>query len=548
MTLEDGKMELDLKILNALQDQEDDNIQKISITEGTFAKIKAYAKVVTRIAGGGMECYGYLIKEKGSLEDTITDAYLADNQEANSGYCRVTEEGILESAAIINERGYELVGWWHSHGTLPVFHSGTDVRNFENVLHAIAPTTMKKRKEAVFNRNGTTINVDNYKIEGVPEGTELRILKDIERDPYAISIVVNERGENYREIISKTFNPATNEFDLHAPRRMPPLEVVQKENDVTFDLPDMEWEVRQKVRMSGARRGRRRKRHNCPEYVAVIGSFFDNAITYINDRGKFGVLLANIVRNDQSTNRFNLIRDAEEGNRRVRTLQMQKQKEELCGIVLEQFTGSPYEALEDPSKRYELENRIVFDMLNGIGRKTTREEQDRIIETAIDRAKTLTECTSVAEEAIKGLNRYFLEIITDYKEERTHNYGTLIGNMIYELVSGKTLVEAAEIASAKKQARITLQEHRVNAFNQITKDLYRIVQEEKLGEKDQALYDFVKEFPEAYKNGSADQVIEKYLIPLRPKIKVQEEGKHQGSFMSYLKLWVPKWLRGGNDD
>jgi len=43
MTLEDGKMELDLKILNALQDQEDDNIQKISITEGTFAKIKAYA-------------------------------------------------------------------------------------------------------------------------------------------------------------------------------------------------------------------------------------------------------------------------------------------------------------------------------------------------------------------------------------------------------------------------------------------------------------------------------------------------------------------------
>ena len=450
MTLEDGKMELDLKILNALQDQEDDNIQKISITKGTFAKIKAYAKVVTRIAGGGMECYGYLIKEKGSLEDTITDAYLADNQEANSGYCRVTEEGILESAAIINERGYELVGWWHSHGTLPVFHSGTDVRNFENVLHAIAPTTMKKRKEAVFNRNGTTINVDNYKIEGVPEGTELRILKDIERDPYAISIVVNERGENYREIISKTFNPATNEFDLHAPRRMPPLEVVQKENDVTFDLPDMEWEVRQKVRMSGARRGRRRKRHNCPEYVSVIGSFFDNAITYINDRGKFGVLLANIVRNDQSTNRFNLIRDAEEGNRRVRTLQMQKQKEELCGIVLEQFTDSPYEALEDPSKRYELENRIVFDMLKGIGRKTTREEQDRVIETAIDRAKTLTECTSVAEEAIKGLNRYFLEIITDYKEERTHNYGTLIGNMIYELVSGKTLVEAAEIASAKK--------------------------------------------------------------------------------------------------
>jgi len=273
MTLEDGKMELDLKILNALQDQEDDNIQKISITKGTFAKIKAYAKVVTRIAGGGMECYGYLIKEKGSLEDTITDAYLADNQEANSGYCRVTEEGILESAAIINERGYELVGWWHSHGTLPVFHSGTDVRNFENVLHAIAPTTMKKRKEAVFNRNGTTINVDNYKIEGVPEGTELRILKDIERDPYAISIVVNERGENYREIISKTFNPATNEFDLHAPRRMPPLEVVQKENDVTFDLPDMEWEVRQKVRMSGARRGRRRKRHNCPEYVAGLYVF-----------------------------------------------------------------------------------------------------------------------------------------------------------------------------------------------------------------------------------------------------------------------------------
>ena len=52
---------------------------------------------------------------------------------------------------------------------------------------------MKKRKEAVFNRNGTTINVDNYKIEGVPEGTELRILKDIERDPYAISLVVNDR-------------------------------------------------------------------------------------------------------------------------------------------------------------------------------------------------------------------------------------------------------------------------------------------------------------------------------------------------------------------
>ena len=81
-------MELELKVMQALRDDEkknDNEKKRLAISKGAFAKAMLYAKLVTRIAGGGMECYGYLLKDKNSLDDNIIDIHFADEQDTSSG-------------------------------------------------------------------------------------------------------------------------------------------------------------------------------------------------------------------------------------------------------------------------------------------------------------------------------------------------------------------------------------------------------------------------------------------------------------------------------
>ena len=198
--------ELDLKIDQALNDEsggEGTDANVLKITKGAFNKIMTYAKVVSKVAGGGMECYGYLLKKKNSLDDLIVDAYFADEQQANSAYVRVTEDGVYNASQVIEPKGYEIAGWWHSHGSMQPFHSGTDVQNFLTILHSIAPRTLYKVEEAKFyadEKEGKII-LDNYTFTGIDVAEFKKqnptIMKKVERDPFAYSIVVNQFGHYY---------------------------------------------------------------------------------------------------------------------------------------------------------------------------------------------------------------------------------------------------------------------------------------------------------------------------------------------------------------
>ena len=84
-------MNIDLKIMDALKDKEEkiDVTKTMQIQEGAYQKAMLIAKMVSKIAGGGMECYGYLLKDKDATNDIITDCYLADDQEVQAAYCQV---------------------------------------------------------------------------------------------------------------------------------------------------------------------------------------------------------------------------------------------------------------------------------------------------------------------------------------------------------------------------------------------------------------------------------------------------------------------------
>jgi len=249
-------MDLDilLKVEQALKEDEKKTIDhtNLRITKGTFEKIMAYAKVVSRMAGSGMECYGYLLTPRDSLDGLITDIYFANDQEAHSAYVRVTEEGVFHTLRDTEALGYKIVGWWHSHGTMPTFHSGTDVNNFLTILHGIAPLTMFRNEEAVFALNNVEkrLEFDNYILTGtnVEQLKRIKIIKKIEQDPFAFSLVVNQFGDYYRERITKTRQGK--EFVVNHPTH-PKVEIVDIDNDVRFFIDQIEKDVFFKIKING---------------------------------------------------------------------------------------------------------------------------------------------------------------------------------------------------------------------------------------------------------------------------------------------------------
>ncbi|MGV8087386.1 MAG: Mov34/MPN/PAD-1 family protein [Candidatus Woesearchaeota archaeon] len=244
----------ELKFLEALVNEDKSlsttNSATYKITNGAFNKAMTYAKAIGQLAGTGMECYGYLLKPADSLDNVVTDIFLAPNQTNQSAYVRVSAEGVYQSSQEIEPKGLMIVGWWHSHGTFSTFHSGTDVRNFEIVLHSIAPRTMYKNEKAqyTYNKDTKELMITGVKLKGIelPDDAQLDVIRKVEQDPYAYSMVVNMRREYYLEKISKKLISKEAGFKLFPPIR-PTLELVTIDNDVKYTISEIEDDITGKV-------------------------------------------------------------------------------------------------------------------------------------------------------------------------------------------------------------------------------------------------------------------------------------------------------------
>lgn len=221
--------------------------EKVRITQGAMAKIKTYARLVERITGSANECYGYLLANKDDDSGVVVDAYLGDNQSYSGAHVSISGEDVIRAANAVDPQGYKIVGWWHSHARFSVFHSGTDVNNFETIVHAVGPNTLRTEYEDVdvddIARDGK-VDLGGYLVDA-------ELLKDADikkKNTYswAYSVVVNVMGDVYTEVQTKELSPS-NEWELNDPIKSAGYEMQDIENDITIDAKVLEDEVYDKL-------------------------------------------------------------------------------------------------------------------------------------------------------------------------------------------------------------------------------------------------------------------------------------------------------------
>jgi len=430
-------MDLDilLKVEQALKEDEKKTIDhtNLRITKGTFEKIMAYAKVVSRMAGSGMECYGYLLTPRDSLDGLITDIYFANDQEAHSAYVRVTEEGVFHTLRDTEALGYKIVGWWHSHGTMPTFHSGTDVNNFLTILHGIAPLTMFRNEEAVFALNNVEkrLEFDNYILTGtnVEQLKRIKIIKKIEQDPFAFSLVVNQFGDYYRERITKTRQGK--EFVVNHPTH-PKVEIVDIDNDVRFFIDQIEKDVFFKIKING-RSARdvfaefnNRTSDVGKMYESLIKRFLESAISYINLNGDKSSIVKAVLHQDGRSLIERIKTSIED---QIDLTDKSKLEQDIINYFNRtrlNINTPVFNALERDQFEALYLLRFMKKFSDGIDKNSSFEKLTSDLER-------LEQVFGKALQTAKALVSYATEIFTDYYKIQNHKYRLFISGVLNRL-------------------------------------------------------------------------------------------------------------------
>jgi len=542
-------MDLNLKILAALDEKNKNNEfdesgkRKFRITRGTYNKTMLFSKLVTRLAGGCMECYAYHLKPKESFDDIITNLYVPSDQDAVSAHIWVTPEGVKKAGEYADQHGYEPIGWTHSHGTMGTFHSHWDVNNFKVIRDEVSTVTILKKEYATFILDNDVLKVDNYVIKNVAplKDTKIEITKRVERKPFAFSFVVNVRGQYYAECWEKTYDSLNNQFVISEPYH-PQVEIIDVDDDLEIDSIEFEWELRNKIRLNSSydpRSGRsnsngsgfRKFNDNqiSKEYGVLANNFLTAATKYINDGGNNFKLINNLIFDNQNSN-FKILNAYSNNNSesdtdldintvdRLKTINSIKQK-----IGDDDFKKY---ANNSKLKRNELENLIVMQLMNDFSNKNNyfknseicMAEQDKIIEKYAQRTQDLLECVNIAENAIKSLSRYAVETFTDYKHKKDHKYRRFINNFLTQMSydDNSSFYESLRKITPKKNLytvnkEILILDDRVNVFNQFVNDLYKLKKRSNFESNN--LVKFLTEFSNAYTTDSnVDGVIENYLL------------------------------------
>ncbi|MFH1400818.1 MAG: Mov34/MPN/PAD-1 family protein [Nanoarchaeota archaeon] len=498
--------ELELKILNALDERPANHTtSSFRITRGAYRKMMLTAKAVGQLAGGGMECYGYLVNPVDSPEDTITDIYLAADQDTQSAHVRVTEEGVHEASQSLEPAGYKIVGWWHSHGSFEPFHSSTDKNNFETVLHSIAPRTMFRPQKGrfVYDAQRHELITDDVTIRGIDlEGKTdgIEITQRVQQDPYAYSCVVNMAGHRYLERITKTYNPRTREFDLNTPTH-PSLELIAAESDVTVSISAIEDDITTKISMHTNGDTASSARHG-PSNKDTVDAFYRRAIELAHAKDPNAEHLLNYARH--ITNNPLIPSDSPPTSLRAARRQARSR-----------FDG--VNATYSLERSYDI-GRLRDEINLHFMRDATAAEPDKIagiLEGYQSVAKMVERHFNLAVRAAKAISQYSMNRYTDANGTGTHRYTNLAANIANTLNSADYVSATSAISKAhayrndEAADQLLLYHDRLRVVNNIMTSLV-------FDRNERRHMAFLEGIATAYEtgtDGAVDGAIEEHLVP-----------------------------------
>lgn len=497
--------ENDLKMMDALLNEErPKNKNTFKITRGAYNKAMTYAKAIGKIAGTGIECYGYLIKPNDSMDDTITDIIFAENQSVQSAYVRVDPEGIYHTARDIEEMGYMPVGWWHSHGTFSPFHSGTDVNNFKVVLHSIASKTMfrKEKSSFVYDRDKKELLVNGSKIKNLELSenlSQVEVIKSVEQEPYAYSMVVNMYGNHYLEKITKTLISREEGHRLNQPTR-PRLEIIDVEDDITYKISTIEDDITAKV------------------YVGIPLEEPVVRTNYSLDK----------KRNERTITAFKnkALKSKSEFIKNYLTRIMQDSKTPLVSQAPEEMAYQ-IDTLEEKLQKTYGETPSEYNVAQSYDIQSLRKEMNLhfmeeyaqkeskgVIEKYTKMNDSVQEKFLLAIEAGKALANYSMERFTDYNNKSPHKYTNFISQIVDNLCTSKytTFKESFNKSTRNRyevgSSDLFLYYDRLKVVNNIMTSLT-------FG-KDNEFKEFLDEFGQEYKenpmSSNLDKLIEEKLL------------------------------------
>jgi len=380
-----------------------------------------------------------------------------------------------------------------------------------------------------------------YNIEGITLGEEksLQVIKKVQREPFAYSFVVNARGEHYLECLTKTWNKEKKEFVLNEPTH-PRLKIVEVDKDVQFDLPELEWEIYQKLQMDKEDDHNSPNNFHCQEYRTMAERYFTAGVNYIKQKGKNSAFIAETLQADLDKSRYGLLCDSVPlvtDNVKSYLEYLGTNQKKIIENLERMLQKSDFKRLTDPQaklKRFELENKIFMQMMyrfygGGVkgnsktGCKINLSEQDKIIVEYQEKAKLFSGCAETAIKAVKSLTRYAAEPLTNYQQPAP-KYAALIGNILEPMCHGRNVSIIEAVAQeynplAEPTKEFFLFPERINIANQLIQDLYYIKLGRLKSTSSDNLCQFVKEFGDNYLSNpeKISELIEKFILPLVQK-------------------------------
>jgi proteasome lid subunit RPN8/RPN11 len=537
----------ELKFLEELVREETVASNTYKITKGAFNKAMTYAKAIGQLAGTGMECYGYLLKPSDGLDNTVTDIFLAPNQTNQSAYVRVSAEGVYQSSQEIEPKGMMIVGWWHSHGTFSTFHSGTDVHNFEVVLHSIAPRTMYRNEKGQYTYNAQTkeLLVNGTKIKGLelPEDSQLEVIRKVEQDPYAYSMVVNMYRSCYLEKITKKLISREEGFVLNPPSR-PALELVNAENDVKYTISEIEDDITSKVEITngfsrfgnGSYNGynnnsfkkstfdkqsstqkidwlninKANKVEKVDPHTNVISQFvekFKNGTPeYLND------FVDGLLKQEKSV--LLKLNESSTNSQAVNTANTAKKVdlEELSAVLTERFENVAEKyASNDVYDIQRLRDEMAWHFVSDYAADSSHD----VVKKFIKLNSVISNNFDVAVNAGKALAKYSMERFTDYNNECKHKYKNFIGHFL-DNMNTKDYVPISASLKMSKNSRYDQATDRLFLYNDRLDIINNMLTTLSFKSDELKFKPFLNAFAEEYQKDPAseklDSIIEKKLL------------------------------------
>ena len=211
----------------------------IRVVRSAYEYIMEGSRRICELHERPLELYFYLLTERPTPYGMAlgTGAYLPRGQKLSRNSCALTLEGKVSAINGIAQQGKYILGWAHSHGEMPAFHSGTDDRNtLSRVMQSGLETRIgrrlgrEKQKEIASSREDGATHLVEYD-ERACEVVSLRKVR------YACSLVVSpHRGEHYGVIAVQ------DEEGLHLLKDVE-IEIVGDEKDIGVDERRLDEEL-----------------------------------------------------------------------------------------------------------------------------------------------------------------------------------------------------------------------------------------------------------------------------------------------------------------